>query len=155
MASVNKVILLGNLGKDPETRYLPSGEAVTNFSIATTEKWKDKASGEQKEATEWHRISFFGNLAEVAAKYLKKGHPVYVEGSIHTRKWTDKEGVERYTTEIKGKSLSLLGGSQERPQDAPKGGGSKDSAADDSDIPFASCAIGDDVTFRKLRQDHE
>lgn len=159
MASVNKVIILGNLGKDPETRYLPSGEAVTNFSVATTEKWKDKASGEQKEATEWHRVSFFGKMAEVAANYLKKGSSVYVEGSIHTRKWTDKEGVERYSTEIKGKALTMLGSAPreaEERQERPTGGGNKGSVADiDSDIPFASCALGDDVTFRKLRQDRE
>ena len=99
MASVNRVILIGNLGKDPETRYLPSGDAVANFSIATTEKFKDK-SGAQQEHTEWHRISFFGRQAEIAGEYLKKGSPVYVEGRIRTRKWQDKEGQDRYTTEI-------------------------------------------------------
>lgn len=122
MASVNKVILLGNLGKDPETRYLPSGEAVTNFSIATTESWKDKASGEKKEATEWHRISTFGRTAEVAAEYLKKGSACYVEGRIKTRKWQDKEGNDRYTTEITADRLQLLGSKQqgEAPQSANK-----------------------------------
>lgn len=108
MASVNKVILVGNLGKDPETRYLPNGDAVANFSIATTEKFKDK-SGAMQEHTEWHRISFFGRQAEIAGEYLKKGSPVYVEGSIRTRKWQDKEGQDRYTTEIRGDRLQLLG----------------------------------------------
>jgi single-strand DNA-binding protein len=108
MASVNKVILIGNLGKDPETRYLPSGDAVSNFSIATTEKFKDK-SGAMQEHTEWHRISFFGRQAEIAGEYLKKGSPVYVEGRIRTRKWQDKEGQDRYTTEIVGDRMQLLG----------------------------------------------
>jgi single-strand DNA-binding protein len=110
MASVNKVILIGNLGRDPETRYLPSGDAVTNISIATTEKWKDKASGEMKEATEWHRVAFFGRLAEVAGEYLKKGSQVYVEGSLRTRKYQDKEtGKDRYSTEIRGDEMKMLG----------------------------------------------
>ena len=108
MASVNKVILIGNLGKDPETRYLPSGDAVTNFSIATTEKWKNK-SGEQQEHTEWHRISMFGKVAEIAGEYLKKGSPVYVEGRIRTRKWQDKEGQDKYSTEIVADRMQLLG----------------------------------------------
>ena len=109
MASVNKVIIVGNLGADPETRYLPSGEAVTNIRVATTDKWKDKQSGETKEATEWHRISFFGRQAEVAGEYLKKGSQVYVEGSIRTRKWQDKEGQDRYTTEIRADRMQMLG----------------------------------------------
>jgi single-strand DNA-binding protein len=109
MASVNKVIIVGNLGADPETRYLPSGEAVTNIRVATTDKWKDKASGEMKEATEWHRISFFGRLAEIAGEYLKKGSQVYVEGSIRTRKWQDKEGQDRYSTEIRADTMQMLG----------------------------------------------
>ena len=109
MASVNKVILIGNLGRDPETRYLPSGDAVTNISIATSEKWKDK-SGEQQEHTEWHRIAFFGKLAEIAGEYLKKGSPVYVEGRIRTRKWQDKEsGQDKYSTEIVADRMQLLG----------------------------------------------
>jgi single-strand DNA-binding protein len=110
MASVNKVILLGNLGADPEAKYLPSGDAVTNIRIATTDRWKDKASGEQKEATEWHRVSFFGRLAEIAGEYLRKGSSVYIEGSIHTRKWQDKDGHDRYSTEIKALALQMLGG---------------------------------------------
>jgi len=109
MASINKVIVVGNLGADPETRYLPSGEAVTNIRVATTDRWKDKASGEMKEATEWHRIAFFGRLAEIAGEYLKKGSQVYVEGSLRTRKWQDKEGHDRYSTEIRGDVMQMLG----------------------------------------------
>jgi len=109
MASVNKVIIVGNLGADPETRYTPSGDAVTNIRVATTDRWKDKASGEMKEATEWHRIAFFGRLAEVAGEYLKKGSQVYVEGSLRTRKWQDKEGQDRYSTEIRGDVMQMLG----------------------------------------------
>lgn len=112
MASVNKVILVGNLGADPETRYLPSGDAVTNVRLATTESWKDKTSGEKKELTEWHRVVFFRRLAEIAGQYLKKGSPVYVEGRIRTRKWTDKEGQDRYTTEIEASEMQLLGSRQ-------------------------------------------
>jgi len=108
MASVNKVILIGNLGRDPEVRYLPSGEAVANFSIATTEKWKDK-SGEAQEQTEWHRVSFFGRQAEICGEYLRKGSSVYVEGRLQTRKWTDKDGNERSTTEIRGDRMQMLG----------------------------------------------
>ena len=109
MASVNKVIIVGNLGADPETRYMPSGEAVTNIRVATTERWKDKQSNEMKEATEWHRIAFFGRLAEVAGEYLKKGAQVYVEGSLRTRKWQDKEGQDRYSTEIRADVMKMLG----------------------------------------------
>jgi single-strand DNA-binding protein len=110
MASVNKVIIVGNLGRDPETRYLPSGEAVTNISVATTETWKDKASGEKKEATEWHRISFFGKLAEIAGEYLKKGSQVYVEGQLRTRKYQDKEtGKDRYAPRFRADRMQMLG----------------------------------------------
>ena len=109
MASVNKVILVGNLGRDPEMRYLPSGEAVANLAIATTDKYKDK-TGQMVEQTEWHRVSFFGRTAEVCGQYLKKGSQVYVEGSIRTRKYTDKEGVEKYATEIRGDRMQMLGG---------------------------------------------
>jgi single-strand DNA-binding protein len=151
MASVNKVIIVGNLGADPETRYLPSGEAVTNIRVATTDRWKDKQSGETKEATEWHRIAFFGRLAEVAGEYLKKGSQVYVEGSIRTRKWQDKEGQDRYSTEIRADTLQMLGrreGGGERSQPAmdsskaaePKAAAAKKPAGkfDDmeDDIPF-------------------
>ncbi|MHB1247540.1 MAG: single-stranded DNA-binding protein [Sulfuriferula sp.] len=108
MASVNKVILVGNLGKDPEVRYAPSGDAIANVTLATTENWKDK-NGEKQEKTEWHRVSFFGKTAEVVGQYLKKGSQVYVEGRIQTRKWTDKEGQERYTTEIVADKMQMLG----------------------------------------------
>jgi single-strand DNA-binding protein len=153
MASVNKVILIGNLGADPETRYLPSGDAVTNIRIATSEKWKDK-SGEQQEHTEWHRISFFGKTAEIAGEYLKKGSPVYVEGRIRTRKWQDKDGQDKYSTEIVADRMQLLGsrggsggaepmsrepatasaGGGKPQQQAKKGGGAFDQM--DDDIPF-------------------
>lgn len=108
MASVNKVILVGNLGRDPETRYMPDGAAITNVSIATTEAWKDK-NGEKQEKTEWHRIAFFGKLAEIAGEYLKKGSQIYVEGRLQTRKWTDKDGAEKYTTEIVADRMQMLG----------------------------------------------
>jgi single-strand DNA-binding protein len=108
MASVNKVILIGNLGRDPETRYMPDGGAITNISIATTETWKDKA-GEKQEKTEWHRVAFFGKLAEIAGEYLKKGSQVYVEGRLQTRKWQDKEGVDKFTTEIVADRMQMLG----------------------------------------------
>jgi single-strand DNA-binding protein len=112
MASVNKVILVGNLGRDPETRYMPDGGAVTNVSIATTESWKDKTSGEKQEKTEWHRVAFFGKLAEIAGEYLKKGSQVYVEGRLQTRKWQDKDGADRYTTEIVADRMQMLGSRQ-------------------------------------------
>lgn len=112
MASVNKVIIVGNLGRDPETRYMPNGEAVTNIAVATTESWKDKNTGEKKELTEWHRITFYRKLAEIAGQYLKKGSQIYVEGRLQTRKWTDKDGVERYTTEIIADTMQMLGSRQ-------------------------------------------
>jgi len=108
MASVNKVILIGNLGRDPETRYTTGGDAVTNLRIATTDTWKDKA-GEKQEKTEWHTVVLFGRQAEIAGEYLKKGRPVYIEGRLQTRKWTDKEGVEKYSTEVVGDRMQLLG----------------------------------------------
>lgn len=142
MASVNKAIILGNIGKDPEVKYTASGEAICNITVATSESWKDKQTGEKKELTEWHRISFFGKLAEICGQYLKKGSQVYIEGSIRTRKWTDKDGQERYTTEIRGDEMKMLGGKPEptqyaaesKPQPAP----TKKPAFDDleSDIPF-------------------
>jgi single-strand DNA-binding protein len=121
MASVNKVIIIGNLGRDPETRYMPSGDAVTSITVATTDKWKDKGSGEQKEATEWHRISFFGRLAEIAGQYLKKGSQVYVEGKLKTRKYTDKDGVEKYATDIVADTMQMLGSRQGAGGGAPMG----------------------------------
>src|SRR5687768_1185190 len=148
MASVNKVILIGNLGRDPETRYLPSGDAVTNISVATTEKWRDKG-GEQQEHTEWHRVAFFGKTAEIAGEYLKKGSPVYVEGRIRTRKWQDKEGNDKYSTEIVADRMQLLGGRSggaesmaREPATATAGSGSKPAPRKgtieelDDDIPF-------------------
>ena len=108
MASVNKVILIGNLGRDPETRYMSSGDAVTNISLATTDVWKDK-NGEKQEKTEWHRVTFYRKLAEIAGEYLKKGRSVYVEGKLETRKWTDKNGQDRYTTEIIATDMKMLG----------------------------------------------
>jgi single-strand DNA-binding protein len=112
MASVNKVIIVGNLGRDPETRYMPSGDAMTSIAVATTDSWKDKATGEKKEQTEWHRISFFGKLAEIAGQYLKKGSQVYIEGSLRTRKYTDKDGVEKYATDIRADTMQMLGSRQ-------------------------------------------
>ncbi len=109
MASLNKVLLIGNLGADPEIRYMPSGDAIANLRIATTDTWKDKG-GEKQERTEWHRVALFGKLAEIAGEYLKKGSAVYIEGRIQTRKWQDKEGQERYTTEIVANEMKMLGG---------------------------------------------
>jgi single-strand DNA-binding protein len=109
MASVNKVIIVGNLGKDPEVRYMPNGEAVANITVATTDTWKDKATGERREATEWHRVAFYRKLAEIAGQYLKKGSQVYIEGALKTRKWQDKEGHDRYTTEIIADTMQMLG----------------------------------------------
>ncbi|AYQ27230.1 MULTISPECIES: single-stranded DNA-binding protein [unclassified Polaromonas] len=112
MASVNKVIVVGNLGRDPEMRTFPSGDQVANVTIATTDKWKDKQSGEMKEATEWHRVVFNGRLAEIVGQYLRKGSQVYVEGSLRTRKWTDKDGIEKFTTEIRADQMQMLGSRQ-------------------------------------------
>ena len=113
MASVNKVTIIGNLGRDPENRYLPSGEHVTSIAVATTDRWRDKATGDMKEQTEWHRISFFGKLAEIAGQYLKKGSQVYVEGRIRTNKYTDRDGVERYQTQIIADTMQMLGSKQD------------------------------------------
>lgn len=133
--SINKAIIVGHLGKDPESRYMPNGDAVVNITVATSESWKDKATGEKKESTEWHRVGLFGKLAEVAANYIKKGSAVYIEGSIHTRKWTDKEGRERYSTEIRGDRLQLLGKKDDPHEERPAK--AQSSVADiESDIPF-------------------
>jgi single-strand DNA-binding protein len=118
MASVNKVTLIGNLGRDPEVRYAPSGSAICNVTIATSRNWKDKTSGERQEETEWHRVVFYDRLAEIAGEYLKKGKSVYIEGRLKTRKWTDKDGVEKYTTEIIANEMTMLGG-----RDGGGGGG--------------------------------
>ena len=112
MASVNKVIIVGNLGRDPEMRTFPSGDQVANVTIATTDKWKDKQTGESKESTEWHRVVFNGRLAEIVGQYLRKGSQVYVEGSLRTRKWTDQAGVEKYSTEIRADTMQMLGSRQ-------------------------------------------
>jgi single-strand DNA-binding protein len=120
---INKVILIGNLGADPETRAMPSGSTVANLRIATSESWRDKQTGEQQERTEWHRVAMFGRLAEIAAEYLKKGSQVYIEGSLRTRKWTDKQGQERYSTEIIGNELQMLGGRGGGGAGAGAGGG--------------------------------
>jgi single-strand DNA-binding protein len=123
MASVNKVILIGNLGRDPEVRYAPSGSAICNVTIATSRQWKDKTSGEKQEETEWHRVVFYDRLAEIAGEYLKKGRPVYVEGRLKTRKWTDKDGVEKYTTEIVADQMQLLGSREGMGEGDSRGGG--------------------------------
>jgi single-strand DNA-binding protein len=144
MASVNKVIIVGNLGKDPEVRSFPDGGQVANITVATTDKWKDKTTGEMKEATEWHKVSFNGRLAEIAAQYLKKGSQVYIEGGLHTRKWTNKEGVDQYTTEIKAMQMQMLGGKSEGdsvPRRTPSQPGKAHVATSgfddmDDDIPF-------------------
>ena len=129
MASVNKVIIVGNLGKDPEMRTFPSGDQVANVTIATTDKWKDKQSGEMREATEWHRVTFNGRLAEIAGQYLRKGSQVYVEGSLRTRKWTDQAGVERYSTDIRADQMQMLGSRQG--MGGQGGGGSQQAGYDD------------------------
>lgn len=149
MASVNKAIIVGHLGRDPETRYAPSGDAITNISIATTDTWKDKATGEKREATEWHRVAFFGRLAEIAGEYLHKGSQVYIEGRLRTRKWQDKDGQDRYVTEIRADTLQMLGGGNreqgERDQDrrsapaqsmAPAPAPAQNGGDFDDDIPF-------------------
>ena len=166
MASVNKVILVGNLGRDPETRFSPDGAAICNVSLATTSQWKDKTSGERKEETEWHRVVFYNRLAEIAGEYLKKGRSIYVEGRLKTRKWQDKEGQDRWSTEIVADQMQMLGSREEgggggggggygrQRQESPSesaatassgssgsrggGGGSRGGSFDDSDddIPF-------------------
>jgi single-strand DNA-binding protein len=152
---LNNAQIIGHLGRDPETRYMQSGDAVTNFTIATTEKWKDKQTGEQKEAVEWHRITTYGKLAEVCSQWLRKGSLVFVQGKLTTRKWTDQQGIERYTTEIKADTMKMLGGRDQnqqapqqqpaqrqqassprqapRPQQAPQGSGFDDMG---DDVPF-------------------
>ncbi|NIA26820.1 MAG: single-stranded DNA-binding protein [Desulfobulbaceae bacterium] len=140
---VNKVIIVGNLGGDPETRYMPSGSAVTNLTVATNESWKDKQTGEQKERTEWHKVAAFGKLAEIMAEYLRKGSQVYIEGKLRTRKWQDKDGKDRWTTEIVADEMQMLGGrggggsapmnQDPGPASAPAQPGPDDF---DDDIPF-------------------
>jgi single-strand DNA-binding protein len=145
---INKVILIGNLGKDPEIRYMPSGEASAKLTVATSETWKDKTTGEQREAVEWHNVTAFGSLAQIMGEYLTKGSKVYIEGSLRTRKWQDKEGKDRYTTEIRCNKMQMLDGRSDKPERQPGGGqynqsapaaadeGFSEPAFDDSDIPF-------------------
>jgi single-strand DNA-binding protein len=137
MASLNKVILIGNLGADPESRFAPSGDAICNIRLATTETWRDKSTGERRDATEWHRVSFYGKLAEIAGQYLRKGSQVYIEGSLRTRKWQDQSGQDRYTTEIRADELKMLG-RREGAGDAPMRGG--DSGGHDASAPSRSPA---------------
>jgi single-strand DNA-binding protein len=144
MASVNKVIIVGNLGRDPEMRTFPSGDRVANVTIATTDRWKDKQSGEMKEATEWHRVVFNGRLAEIAGEYLRKGSQVYVEGSLRTRKWTDQSGVEKFTTEIRADQMQMLGSRQGMggPSASDDGSAGYDSAPRRPAAPAARPASG-------------
>lgn len=147
---VNKVIVLGNIGKDPETRYTASGTAITSLSVATSEAWKDKTTGEKQERTEWHRVKLFGKLAEIAGEYLKKGRQVYIEGSLRTDKYTDKDGVERYSTDIVASEMQMIGGNPEggsKPVQAPRQERAAPQRAQadasygdvsDDDIPFQS-----------------
>ncbi len=141
---INKVILVGNLGRDPEIRYVPNGSAVANLNIATSESWKDKATGEKQERTEWHRVVFFGKLAEIANEYLKKGAQIYVEGRLQTRKWQDKSGQDRYTTEIIGSELQMLGGRGAGMTDAPPEGAYEPAAAASRPESPPAPAKGDD-----------
>ena len=176
MATFNRATVLGYLGRDPEIRYLPSGEAVATLSVATTESWKDKDSGERQEATEWHRCVLFGKRAEVASQFLKKGSLVLIEGSLKTRKWADKEGVERYTTEIRGDNMVMVGGrangvaqadaasppvpnqANAAPRGKPQGGGAGKGArvrqAQDvgMDVPFVSFALEHDPLHNRVRR---
>jgi single-strand DNA-binding protein len=158
MSSVNKVILIGNLGKDPEMRYMPSGEAIANFSLATSEAWTDKASGDKKEATEWHRVVFFGRTAEVVGQYVKKGSKIYVEGRLQTRKWQDKEGQDRYTTEVRGDVMRMLDrrGESSGPMDheppavesrRPAAGGASKPAARPAPATSGFDDMDDDIPF--------
>lgn len=161
---INKVILVGNLGKDPEVRYMPSGGAVANLTIATSESWKDKQTGEQKEQTEWHRVVMFGRLGEIAGEYLKKGSQVYIEGKLQTRKWQDQQGQDRYTTEIVANEMQMLGGrggsgggasdfGGSSDYGAPQGGGQQSYAPRQQQAPAASKSsngfddFDDDIPF--------
>lgn len=157
MASVNKVIVLGNLGTDPEVRYMPSGGAVVNLSIATTSQWKDKSSGERREKTEWHRVVLYNRLAEVAGEYLRKGRSVYIEGRLETRKWQDKDGTDRYSTEIIGDQMQMIGGrdgggSGDGSKGYPSGSSNRQQQDQDQQSAMASSGGGvadldDDIPF--------
>ncbi len=153
---VNKVILVGNLGNDPETRYMPSGDAVTNISVATTESWKDKQTGEQKEKTEWHKVVMFRRLGEIAAEYLRKGSQVYIEGKLRTNKWKDRDGNDRYTTEIIADEMQMLGGrggagggdySSGGGSNKSSGGGSGQSGGGQNSPPPPADDFDDDIPF--------
>ena len=158
---VNKAILVGNLGRDPEVRYSPNGQAVANVTLATSESWKDKTSGEKQEKTEWHRVVFFGRLAEIAGEYLKKGAQIYVEGRLQTRKWTDKDGHDRYTTEIVANDMQMLGSrggagapsndnfNQDQPADnsASAGAGAGAGAGAKKSTPAVAGEFDDDIPF--------
>lgn len=146
MASVNKVILIGNLGRDPEIRYMPSGSAICNVTIATSRKWKDKSSGDMQEETEWHKVSLFDRLAEVAGEYCKKGKPVYIEGRLKTRKYTDKDGIEKYSTEVIASDLVLLG-DREGGERAPRPAPARPAAAPRAPAPSTGFDDMDDVPF--------
>ena len=152
MASVNKVILVGNLGADPESRYMPNGDAVVNIRLATTESWKDKASGEKKEITEWHRVVFYRKLAEIAGQYLKKGSQVYIEGRIRTRKWQGQDGQDRYTTEIEANEMQMLGRREGMGDSGPRenGGGrpaSRPAAQNNAPMNSGFNDVEDDIPF--------
>ncbi len=147
---INKVILIGNLGQDPEVRYMPSGSAVTNISVATSESWKDKETGEQTDRTEWHKVVFFGRLAEIAGEYLRKGSQVYIEGRLRTRKWQDREGGDRYTTEIVGDQMQMLGGRGQGGGQAvaqPRAAAGAPAGAPASAAPAAAPEFDDDIPF--------
>lgn len=155
MASINKVILVGHLGQDPEVKYMPSGGAVTNTSIATTAKWKDKASGQDQEQTEWHRVVFFNRLAEVVGEYLHKGSQIYIEGNLRTRKWKDQNGIDRYTTEIVAREMQMLGSAnnnnanQAQPQQQRRPAGQANGASQQNDRPAQNHHdnFDDDIPF--------
>ena len=146
---INKVILVGNLGQDPETRYMPSGGAVTNLRLATSESWKDKQTGEPQERTEWHSVAMFGRLAEIAAEYLRKGSQVYIEGKLRTRKWQDKSGNDRYTTEVIADEMQMLGsrGGSGAPMSGSGGGGQRSQGAPASQPASAVNDFDDDIPF--------
>jgi single-strand DNA-binding protein len=149
---VNKVILVGNLGADPETRYTAGGTAITNIRIATSESWKDKQTGENQERTEWHRVAFFNRLAEIAGEYLRKGSQVYIEGSLRTRKWQDQSGQDRYSTEVVASEMQMLGsrGGEGVPRSAPQGGGFRDNKPAQPQQPAPTADDGfaeDDIPF--------
>ncbi|MCG8380942.1 MAG: single-stranded DNA-binding protein [Gammaproteobacteria bacterium] len=146
---INKVIIVGNLGNDPEMRYMPSGSAVANLSVATTDSWKDKQTGQNQEQTEWHRVVFFNRLAEIAGEYLRKGSQVYIEGSLRTRKWTDKSGNDRYTTEIVGRDLQMLGGRGSEGAGAQASNAPYTPPAQKNDMPASGSDAGfdDDIPF--------